>query len=437
MSGHYLNDTEFEKCLSLYISSIGAKKQQYLEELCRFRTEGADAFWRDKITDERFLPYIMMCRSDEFSDYCAKRMEDYFDRLLEGMEYRDSVNEAYFLLHACLFKESDKLMNAYAKAARNYKEIIKKGIVWNGDIISQTGQPPFLYDRYEKESEHNCENTLFNAITDTLIVTAANAISLDGENETFTDKVKELYELYPDVFAEAGFFVHFVKDNSEAYDKFSELLLDPVTYPRLFWVLDGLSYENGRYEQGSPTFFTGENNVKRHISIGIDRLDIRWYRFFAEKCLDDLESFVNDDPFFASVYLRSFSVRMLEIINLADKDAAEYSRKYFRKSAVLGGNPSDYAGLIQCGCLVTAEELNELVLETAKKICEGKQRYCFHILFHFAGSFSKADRLAAARLAAEYLEANEHSERLRSQREVFFEQYECFLNGKPSIFEGE
>jgi len=86
---------------------------------------------------------------------------------------------------------------------------------------------------------------------------------------------------------------------------------------------------------------------------------------------------------------------------------------------------------------VTAEELNELVLETAKKICEGKQRYCFHILFHFAGSFSKADRLAAARLAAEYLEANEHSERLRSQREVFFEQYERFLNGKPSIFEGE
>ncbi|MDD6990435.1 MAG: hypothetical protein PUI48_01255 [Oscillospiraceae bacterium] len=437
MGNFYENETECEKCISLFHTSSGKKKQLYLEEVCRFKTKAADKFWQDRITDERFLPYIMMCRSDEFSDYCAGRLDDFLDRAMEGMEYRDAVNELYFLLHACLFKESDKMTDIYAKAARNYKKILKMGLSWSGDIISQTGQPPFLYARYLAEREQNCENTFFTALTDIIILTMANAIETDGEYETFTGKVKELYELYPDVFAEAGFFAYFIKDTSAAYDKFSYLLEDPATYPRIFWVLDGLSWENNGYVQGSPTYFAGPDNERRHFSLVINDIDIRWYKFFAEKALGDVKGFTTEDPFFYSVYLRSFSVRMIELIAPENEETMEYSRRYFRESAVLGGNPADFAGLLQCGCIKDVDDLTELCLDIAKQICSGRQRYCYHILFHFFREFSGEDRLAAAGKTAEYLSENEHSERLAAQRNVFFEQYDAFVHDEQSFFDGE
>ncbi|MCI7497965.1 MAG: hypothetical protein MSA82_00960, partial [Oscillospiraceae bacterium] len=192
MANFYENEAECEKCIKLWNSSAGKKKKLYLEELCRFKCKAADAFWRDRITDERYLPYIMMCRSEEFSDYCSGRLSDYLDRLIDGMEYRDAANEAFFVLHACFFKESDKMMSVYAKAARNYKKIVKAGVSWSSDIIMQSSQPPFLYQRYLAEREQNCENTFFTFLTDIIILTMANAVETDGEYETVTDKVKEL-----------------------------------------------------------------------------------------------------------------------------------------------------------------------------------------------------------------------------------------------------
>lgn len=437
MGNFYESEAECEKCISLFNSSAGKKKNLYLEELCKFKTKAADVFWRDRISDERFLPYIMMCRSEEFSDYCSKRLDDFLDKALEGIEYRDAVNELYFLLHACLFKESDKMTDVYAKAARNYSKIIKMGLSWNGDIISQNSQPPFLYARYLAEREQDCENTFFTALTDIIILTMANAVENDGEYETFTDKVKELYELYPHVFAEAGFFAYFIKDTTAAYDKFSYLLEDPAGYPRIFWVMDGLSRENDGYVQGSPTYFAGPDNERRHFSLDIKDVDIRWYKFFAEKALDDVKSFTTEDPFFYSVYLRSFSVRMIELISPDREEAMEYSRRYFRESAVLGGNPADFAGLLQCSCIKNVDELSELCLDIAKQICSGRQRYCYHILFHFFKEFSREDKLTAAGAAAAYLMENEHSERLAAQRNLFFEQYDAFVHDEQSFFEGE
>ena len=166
-------------------------------------------------------------------------------------------------------------------------------------------------------------------------------------------------------------------------------------------------------------------------------IDIRWYKFFAEKALDDTESFTVTDPFFFGVYLRSFSVRMIEMMNPDNEETMEQSRKYFRRSAVIGGNPADFAGLLQCGCISDRQELTELCLDIAKRICRGKQRYCYHILFHFYKEFFREDKLAAAGAAVEYLRENEHSERLEPYRSVFFEQYEAFVNEEESFFESE
>ncbi|MCI7768220.1 MAG: hypothetical protein MSJ26_09640 [Oscillospiraceae bacterium] len=437
MGNFYENEAECEKCIALFRSSAGKKKDMYLEELCRFKTKSADAFWHDRITDERFLPYIMMCRSDEFSDYCAKRLDDFLERVLDGMDFGDAVNEAYFLLHVCLFKESDRMTDVYAKAAKNYKQLMKKGLAWSGNIISPAGQPPFLYARYGEEQQNGSENTFFTALTDIIILTMANAVETDGEFETFTDKVKELYELYPDVFAEAGFFAYFIKDTSAAYEKFSYLLEDPVTYPRIFWVLDGFSYEDGHYIQGSPTYFAGPENERRHFSLEIKNVDIRWYKFFSEKALEDVKGFSSDDPFFYSIYLNSFSVRMYEMINPDNEEAMEESRKYFRESAVLGGNPADFAGLLRCGCISGRDELINLCTDIAKRISLGRQRYCYHILFGFLKDISREDRLAAASAAAEYLSDNENSPRLQSHKQLFFEQLDSFIHEEQCYFDGD
>lgn len=437
LSNFYENEAECEKCISLFRSSAGKKKEMYLEELCRFKTKAADKFWQDRITDESFLPYIMMCRSEGFSDYCAKRLDDFIDRVLDGIDYSDAVNEAYFLLHVCLFKESDKMTNVYAKAAKNYKKLMKIGLSWSGNIISPSGQPPFLFARFREEQENDCENTFFSALTDVIILTMANALETDGESETFTDKVKELYELYPEVFAEAGFFAYFVKDTAAAYDKFSYLLEDPITYPRIFWVLDGFSFENGKYIQGSPTYYAGPDNKRCHFSVEIKDVDIRWYSFFSEKAVRDVKEFVSEDPYFFAVYLRKFSIRMYEMINHDNEKTMEESRKYFRESAVLGGNAVDFAGLMACGCISGGEELSRLCTDIAKQICMGRQRYCYHILFGYFKDLSKSDRLAAASAAAEYLADNENSPRLESHKKLFFEQLDAFMHDEQSYFDGE
>ena len=96
---------EDENLCSQYVTdvklSFGSKRKKLLKELCKFKTAAADEFWREKIRDESYLPYIMMCRSNEFSDYLANRLNDLLERLISGMNPSDAVNEAYFLLHTC------------------------------------------------------------------------------------------------------------------------------------------------------------------------------------------------------------------------------------------------------------------------------------------------------------------------------------------------
>ena len=140
---------EDENLCSQYVTdvklSFGSKRKKLLKELCKFKTAAADEFWREKIRDESYLPYIMMCRSNEFSDYLANRLNDLLERLISGMNPSDAVNEAYFLLHTCLFKESDKLFAAYGRLASKYKLITDMGIGWaSDDIISEKSQPDFL-----------------------------------------------------------------------------------------------------------------------------------------------------------------------------------------------------------------------------------------------------------------------------------------------------
>ncbi|MBQ7783999.1 MAG: hypothetical protein IJ368_08530, partial [Oscillospiraceae bacterium] len=132
MSSLFENESHCDNCIKRTYSSLGKKKAEALYDLCNYKTAAADEFWRDKISDEKYLPYIMMCRSEEFSDYVSKRLDDYIDRVLEGgMNYDDIINEGYFLIHTCLNKESDKLINVYRKIARNASKLRKINICWS------------------------------------------------------------------------------------------------------------------------------------------------------------------------------------------------------------------------------------------------------------------------------------------------------------------
>lgn len=430
---------EDENLCSQYVTDIklsfGSKRRKLLKELCKFKTAAADEFWREKIRDESYLPYIMMCRSNEFSDYLANRLNDFLDRLISGMNPSDAVNEAYFLLHTCLFKESDKLFAAYGRLASKYKLITDMGISWaSEDIISAKSQPPFLYARYLLERDIEAENTFFGFLTDNLILTMSYALMLDKDSETVTDKVKQLYEDYPDVFASAGFYAYFIKDTSAAYDRFSYLTKDPVDYPKLMWVLDGLDYSDGRYSQGSPTAFIAPNNEKVHFTIDIDKVDIRWYEFLAYKILSDAEGFTVSDPSFISLFCRKFSAQLFGMIDPENEQVMKICSDYFKKSAVIAANQVDFAGLRVCGLIEKDSDIIQLCMDIAKRICEGRQRYCYVSLFKFFSDISPDTVDKALEQVSAYIEENEHSELLAEQREAFLKEAHSYLNGESSAF---
>lgn len=437
MGNYYEDESACEKWIYILSKTAGKKRKAHLEELCRFKTKAADKFWSARIKDERYLPYIMMCRSEEFSDYTAERFSEFIDRALNGsMDYEEMVNEAYFLLNTCMYKESDKMIGVYRKIAQNSSALRALKISWYDDgTISPVKQPDFLYRRYLLEIENNCESDFFSLLTDTLIMTMVNAVQIDGEYETFTAKVKALYEEFPDIYASAGFYAYFTSDTSEAYDKFEEYTHDPLKYPVLMWVLDGFEFEKGKYIQGSPTVFLGADNKRTHYSVPISEIDFRWYSFFTEKCLRDAENSSVNDPYFIGCFCRKFSGQVLHLINHDDERVMDACRKYFRRSAVIAGNPEDFAGLLECGEINTAEELDELVLDIARRIAEGRQTYCFHILFYFFKSFDHSVKLAAVEKAAEYLAEHDDSERLSEERAAFFTHAERMRRGEKNVFD--
>lgn len=438
MFSFYEDERECEKCIARIKNPFDGKMDKHLKELCKFKTRAADEFWHECLSEdpESSVPYIMMCRSNAMSDYTARRLNDFIDRLLEGdVSRQDMVNGAYFQLHTCLFKESDKLMEVYRKIGRNYKRLSKMNIEWNrADSISRQAQPDYLIERYDLETENSCENDFFSFLTDTLILTMANAIGLDREDETFTDKVKKLYEDYPEAYASAGFFAYFVKDTSEAYEKFKDYTADPIDYPVLMWVLDGLFYKDMAYHQGSPTAFAGPENDTVHFTLPIKKLDIAWYRFYCEKTISDAENSSVKDPYYAMSFCRKFSGNIFRLINLFDSESAGLCADYFRRSAVIAGNPVDFAGLLASGAVNTGEKFEEIVMGIARRICEGRQRYCFDMLYKVFGSFDHGQKVQALKKAMEYISENERSERLADQRENFLMKAEKFLEGNQNAF---
>ncbi len=437
MSSCFENESHCNNCIKRIYSSLGKKQTEALYDLCNYKTTAADEFWRDKISDEKYLPYIMMCRSEEFSDYVAKRLDDYIDRVLEGgMNYDDIINEGYFLIHTCLYKESDKLINVYRKIARNSSKLRKINICWSSsESISPSALPPFLYKRFLLELESGAETDFISMLTDTLILTASNAVKLDGEDESFTEKIEELYNDYPDCFASAGFFVSFLKDNTKAFDEFYEYTRDPICYPYIMWVLDGLEYEKNSYVQGSPTAFVGPDNKRVHFSFKLDKLDFRWYTFFTEKIIDDAENVTISDPYYAMSFCKKFSGQLYGLLNHNDKHVIDACSSYFRRAAVIAGNPADFAGLLACDVIKTTDDLTALCLDIAERICQGRQRYCYNVMFHFFKGFDNEAKLEAISKTVDYLKENENSERMQSQRNEFFNQAQLFKSGKNSIFE--
>lgn len=436
MFSYYEDERVSEKCIALIKNPFDRNISEHLKELCRFKTRAADEFWRDCLSEDNgCLPYIMMCRSNEVSDHAAKKLDSFVSRLLEGgMSRHDMANEAYFLLHACLFKESDRLIDVYRRIAANYSLINKYNINWSGGFISGSSQPEFLAERYECEEEAGCESEFFAFLTDVLILTMANAVTLDKDEETFTEKIVRLYEDYPDVYASVGFFAHFIKDTGNAYEKFKHLTDDPVDYPALMWVLDGLFYSDAAYRQGSPAAFTGPENSETHFTLPIKKLDISWYRFYCEKIIEDAENASVNDPYFGMSFCRKFSSNLFRLINLSDAEAFRLCGQYFRRSAVIAGNTVDFAGLSVCGAVHSSDELAAVSLEIAERICSGRQRYCFDGLFNVFSRMEHEETAEAVKKTAEYIAENERSERFAKQRDIFLGKARDFINGNDRAF---
>lgn len=437
MSSYYNDDANAQKVIMSLSFKSKKRKNEIMEELCRFRANTAGQFIGFSFDINYNIHYQILSRSDLLSDRWAKLTKDFLENELESADYTEAVNKAYYLLHMCRNKESDAMLEVYRTIGKKSQIIKDRHISWEDrDIISPYFQPELLYRMSILERQHFCETGFFEFLNDTIILTMMNAILCDGEDETFTQNIRELYEEFPDVYSPAGFFAYFIKDTSEAYDRFKSYLEDPLKYPHILWVLDGVERENGRFIQGSPTAFVGENNEKRHYSLPIPNLDFRWIEFLTQKPIEDIGTIGITDIHFIHGYLSRFSDLIIHIIDPSDERIFHACTVYYKQTVLLSGSAADFAGLTICGGIRTPEEMTMLGLEIAKRICEGKMIYCFRSMFAFIG-FDYNERLSAIKEIAAYLREHEHSEEHREQRNDFFRQAELYNAGKPSAFDGD
>lgn len=435
MSSLYNDDMEAQKVIMTLSFHSKKRKNEIMEELCRFKANTAGQFIGFSVEIDNNLHYQILSRSDHLSDRWAKLTDNFLENELEGADYAEAVNKAYYLLHMCRNKESDAMLEVYRRIGQKADIIRNRHICWeDSDIISPVFQPELLYRMSILERQHSCETGFFEFLNDTIILTMMSAILCDGEEETFTEKIRELYEEFPDVYSPAGFFAYFIKDTARAYDRFESYLDDPLRYPDILWVLDGLERENGRFVQGSPTAFVGENNERRHYSLPVPKLDLRWIEYLTQKPIEDVKASGMTDIHFIHGYLSRFSDLLIHIIDPSDDRIFDACTNYYKQTVLLSGDAADFAGLTICGGIRTPEEMTMLGLEIAKRICEGKMIYCFRAMFAFIG-FSYDERLSAIKEIAAYLLEHEHSEEHREQRSDFFRQAELYNAGKPSAFD--
>lgn len=361
--------------------SRGEQRQLMLRELCSFKTKAADDYWFEH--SERYLPYVMICRSERFSDYCADKLKSFCETAAETKDGYDTAGEAYFILNSCLFKESDKLFSCYSYIARLARKLRSRHINWGVPGAAALERlPDFLGERLSLEMENeSIESDFFSRLNDVIITTAANAIRLDKEEETVTEKVKELYGKHPEVYAAAGFYAHFVKDTSDAFDKFEWYTCDPIYYPPLLWVLGGLSYKEGGYIQNAPAAYLGKENRFVHIQTVIDNVDIRWFRFLCRKPFEDMERSSVKNPYYKREFINNFAFIVSALAGNEDSGRKEMCREFLMRAACETGSRAAFEGLAEHKFVSSSDELTALTEDICRNVIDGRCAYCFHDLF--------------------------------------------------------
>lgn len=381
MNKYYEDEDICRELIGQLEFAAGEKRRVLLRELCGFKTKAADEFWSEN--SERFLPYVMMCRSDRFSDYCAEKLTDFADAAVQAKDTADMAAEAYFILSSCLFKESDRLFYAYAHTAEQAKRLRSRHINWGvSGAVNLMRLPGFLAERLGQELENDSmESDLFSRMNDVIIATAAHARRLEKDEETVTVKVKELYEKHPEVFAAAGFYVYFTENTSLAYDKFVRFTYDPISYPPLLWVLGGLSFGDGTYSQNAPAVYLGEQNEFLQMKTAIDDVDVRWFEFLCEKPFKDIDGSAVKNPYYRREFLDNFTFIVSSLADVTDEKRRELCREHLLRAAQETGSAIAMEGLAEHGFVSSKEQLMTLTENICKNIADGKCPYCFHSLF--------------------------------------------------------
>lgn len=381
------NEEVCSQLIAMIKKAHGRKLHELLEKLCTFRTAAADKFWKEHIGDDRYLPYMMMSRSCAAGDFFAENLEEQLDDILDADRKEDiSAAEVYFLMSGLVFKDCSGLFRFARKAARNYDKLSRLGISWSAEDLADEKRFRFLAERAAMEGDSNSEQNFFGFLTDILIMNCADAIISCGEDETFTEQLMELYKDYPAVFTSAGFFAYFIKDSSEAYDRFGRYMIDPADYHRLFWVLDGVYCSDGVFYQGTPAFYVGPENRKVHYNLRLSGVDERFRKFVCEKCYRDAVS-VSADIIYTDYFLDRISGLVCCLCD-SNGESASMARQFLFKSIMfistapetaLGRTNKRMSLLREFGRVTDEEFLTvsaELFCEMAKK----RLHICFNAI---------------------------------------------------------
>ncbi len=343
--GLFMNSIDMIAALE---AAKGEEKAQLLYALGSIDDDNANEYYKKLVNNpSRYFHYLCHARCEAVSDYAADILENVINIMTVFNDTGiapDGFNELMWIsLNICAFKSSNRMLEQFELIGQHFEQIKQFQMDMHGLMFSKKINP-FLAKRASKWYSNCGESNYIFALNDMLIC----GITRNGDN--FAAKISSLADRYPSVYARAGLFADFVRDNNYAFDKYGRReFADAVL--ALFSGIEFFDLKG--YMLYSPIWFIGNKNKIYHsrTCIGND-IDIRWIRYLIDIAKDDKAVYEHFKGTFGIIMKSSYrrmSRMMLCIFSPKIKEHRDLFREYFIMTAKRFSNEEDFAGLELCG----------------------------------------------------------------------------------------
>ena len=372
----------------------GEQKRELLLQLCAYRTETADGFWRSRLKVQ-YLPYLCYSRSDTVSDYAARMLRQSVEGLLESRpSYTPAQMETlFYALNLSAFKESAAMLDVLAMIGARYDALCGVAPDLRLLLASET-LPPYLRRIAKLMQAHGCRTDLMGMLGELLICTLMRS-------ETFRPGLASLAERYPKAYGYPGFFAAHLADSTAALRTYAK----PFCLGSVLTVFGAMEQHGKQWYQLSPVWFYGVHCRIWGRSAPLQRpFDLEWVDYLAG-------SYAYAD----TAQMQAVSQILFRFTELQGEHR-RLMQEYFYQAALTDTSECNLIGLMRCGGY---DRCDELIQGICEQICRGRNHY--HALFVVFDllDLTRPEKLRLLEQARSYIEATDHRESWYVQRNRF------------------